>query len=253
MTIRFITDHQVLFIPEKKILVVADLHIGLEHELYKSGIVIPPQGDNFKKQIDELIEITHAKILIILGDLKHKVPGSTLREDKEIPKFLEKLKNKVKIILLKGNHDDRIEEIVSEGVKIYSSRGFKIDKYGFFHGHAWPSKELMSCNYLFMGHVHPVIEFKDTFGFRVIEQVWVRGRLDEKLVREKYKIRKMGKLQIVILPSFNKLLGGITLNTKVSEELIGPILTNNFLDLNKTKVYLLDGTNLGEMKHLKEK
>ncbi len=232
-------------------MVIADLHIGLEHELYKAGITIPAQGDKFRKQIEKLVGMTRAKTLIILGDLKHKVPGSTLREDKEILKFLDNLKDKVKIVLLKGNHDDRIEGITPEGVKIHSSRGFKIGKYGFFHGHAWPSKDLTQCNYLFMGHVHPAIEFKDSFGFRAIEQVWVRGKLDEKLVKEKYKIRKTGRLQTIILPAFNRLLGGIALNTKVSEELIGPILTNKILDLDKTKIYLLDGTHLGEMKHLK--
>lgn len=251
MSIRFLTDYPALFIADKKILVIADLHLGLEHELYKNGIVIHPQGEKFKKQIEKLSELTGAKILVILGDIKHKVPGISLREEREVPKMLNELVKKIKIILCIGNHDTELEEIVPKEMKIYSSRGFKIGKYGFFHGHAWPSKKLIDCDYLFMGHIHPIIEFRDKLGYRMIEQVWIKGKLNEKLIKEKYKTKKNGKLEIIILPTFNKLLGGIALNMKTKEELIGPILANKFLDLDKSKVYLLDGTFLGNLERLK--
>lgn len=250
MAIKFLTDYPALFITNKKALVIADLHLGLEHQLYQSGIVIPPQAEKFQKIIDKLIRMTKAKTLIILGDLKHKVPGISYREEKEIPKLLNHLVEKVKIIIVKGNHDTFLQEILPKEVKFYSSRGFKLGKYGFFHGHAWPSKELMQCDNLFIGHIHPSIEFKDSLGYRSIEQVWVRAKLDEELVKKKYKIRKYGRMQITILPTFNRLLGGLTLNTKTSKELIGPLLANKFIDIDRAKTYLLDGTFLGNVKQL---
>lgn len=251
MKIRFLADYPVAFIPEIKTLVVAELHLGIEYALYKSGIFIPPQGAEFLKTIENLIKMTKAKNLVLVGDIKHKVPGSSIREDREIPKFLSLLKEKIKVVLVKGNHDDQIEEIVPEGIKIYSSRGCKIKNYGFFHGHAWPSKQLIKCDYLFMGHVHPAIEFRDAFGFRSIEQVWVKAKLDAEKVKKKYKVDRTGKLNFVILPVFNKMLGGIPINKIAREELIGPILKNKFTNLDEAKVYLVDGTYLGRVKNLR--
>lgn len=250
MTIKFITDHPALFISDKRILVVADLHIGLEYELYKKGIVISPQAEKFQKVLDRLIKITKVKTLLIIGDIKHKVPGISYREEKEIPKLLNHLTEKVQVILVKGNHDTLLRGIIPKEVKVCSSRGLKIGKYGFFHGHAWPYKKLMRCDYLFMAHTHPAIEFKDKLGYRSIEQIWIRGGMGKGLVKKKYKIKKTGELQTTILPTFNRLLGGVALNRMLDEELIGPVLTNKFLDIEKSKAYLLDGTFLGNIKRL---
>lgn len=253
MPIRFLTDFPAAFIPDKKALVVAELHLGLEYELYTSGIAIPSQGEKFRETIDKLIEQTNAKLLIIVGDIKHKVPGSTIREDKEIPKLLNYLKEKIKVVLVKGNHDDRIEEIIPEGVKVCSSRGLKLGSYGFFHGHAWPSKKLMDCDYLFMGHIHPAIEFKDQFGYRSVLHVWLKGELDKELIKKKFKIKKTGRLTTIILPTFNTILGGVAVNKIAKEEVIGPLLKNKIFDTDNSKVYLLDGTYLGILKELKNK
>lgn len=252
MTIKFLTDYPALFIPEKKILVVADLHLGLEHEFYKSGIIIPSQVEKFQKIIDKLLELTKAKALVILGDIKHKVPGISLREERELPRFLNHLIEKIKVILTLGNHDTELKEIVPKEIKIYSSRGFKLGKYGFFHGHAWPSKKLMQCDYLFMSHIHPAIEFGDRFGYRALEQVWVKGKLEESLIKKRYKIKKVGKLRTIILPAFNRLIGGVALNRVVEEELIGPLLANKFFDVNNSETYLLDGSCLGKIRDLKQ-
>jgi len=252
MPIRFITDYPVLFISDKKILVISELHLGLEYELYKSGIKIPSQRRKFEEVIDQLVKLTKAKTLVILGDMKHKVPGSTIREDVEIPRFLENLRERIKVILVKGNHDDRIEDIVPKGVKIYGSRGCKIGKYGFLHGHAWPSKKLMACDYIFVGHVHPAIEFKDSLGFRSVLSVWLKGRLNQEMVKKKYKLNKTGRLNAVVLPTFNSILGGAMLNRIEQGEHTGPLFTNKVFDLDSSKIYLLDGTYLGVLKYLKK-
>lgn len=252
MTVKFLTDYPVAFIPEERTLVIAELHLGLEHELYKSGITIIPQREKFLETLEKLLEITEAKKLVIVGDIKHKVPGSTLREDKEIPKFLEQISSKVKTILVKGNHDDRIEEIVPSNIKIYSSRGYKMKKYGFFHGHAWPSKSLMKCDYLFMGHIHPAIEFRDEFGHRNSEKVWIRGKLDQKKVKRKFNLDSTGELNIIVIPTFNNILGGKAVNRVVKEGQISPLIANEIFDLNPAKIYLLDGTYLGILKNIRK-
>lgn len=252
MGIKFIADCPVAYISELNSLVIAELHIGLEYELYKSGIFIPSQADKFLKTLKPILQSTKADTVIILGDLKHKVPGSTIREDKEIPRFLTELMKISKVILVKGNHDDRIEQIIPDGVKLYSSKGFKKGKYGFFHGHAWPSVRLMDCDYLFMGHIHPAVEFKDKFGYRIQEHVWLKGSLNQKKIKEKFKIKETGKLDTFIVPTFNNILGGIAMNKLEKERHIGPLLVNNLFDVNRAEAYLLDGTHLGMLKNLKK-
>ena len=235
------------FIPKLKALIISDLHLGLEYELFRKGITIQPQAEIFAKDIKKLIKITKAKRLIILGDLKHEVPGLSKREEIKIPELLNEIKSLVKIDVVKGNHDTFLEEILPEKIKLHSSKGFKIKEYGFFHGHAWPSKNLMKCDKLFMGHLHPVVEFRDSLGYRAIEKVWIKGRLNQKLVKNRYKIKKTGKLEIMIFPAFNPLLGGIVVNSTLKEGLIGPLISKKFLDIKNSKVYLLDGTFLGKV------
>jgi len=249
--IKFLIDFPALFISNKKILVIADLHIGIEHELYTRGIIIPSQAEKFQKAIEKLIKMTKAKILIILGDIKHEVPGISFREEKELPKLFSNLVKKVKIICCKGNHDSYLEKILPKEVKIFSSRGFKIGEYGFFHGHAWPSKKLMQCNHLFAGHLHPLVQLKDKFGYSIIEPVWIKGKIFQDKVKKKYKIKKTGKLELIILPAFNRLLGGTFVNVKsASSELLGPLLRNNFVDMENAEVYFLNGVNLGKISNL---
>ena len=245
--IKFLYEYPVTFISDKKILVISDLHIGIENELYNKGVVIPPQVEKFKKILDKLIEQTKAKTLVILGDLKHNVPGISLREERQIPKLFEDLVKRVEVVLCKGNHDTEMKGLLPENVKIYSSRGFKIEEYGFFHGHAWPSKLLIKCDYLFMGHVQQAVEFIDKLGYRSVQQVWLKGELNQEIIKKKYKTKKTGELNIIITPSFNKLSGSLVVNKKLKEELTGPLFTNKVLDINKMTAYLLDGTCLGKV------
>jgi len=252
MSIKLLTDYPALFINEIKTLVITDLHVGVEYELTKSGIRIHKQIEKFLDVISKLSKLTNASQLIILGDVKHKVPGMSIQEIKDIPKFFEHLKTIFKkVIVAQGNHDADLHYILPDGVKLYGSKGFKIGKYGFFHGHAWPSQKLMKCDYLFMGHLQPSMEFKDKLGYRSRQQIWLKGKLDQTVIKKKYKITSTGKLNIIIFPSFNSLLG--SLNVMGKEDLSGPLLTSKAMNLDDMRTYLLDGTYLGILKYLKRR
>ena len=71
MGIKFLEGPAMLI--DDRILVVADLHIGMELEVGRSGITIPSQVEELKKRIDRLISETGADHLIFLGDIKHQV------------------------------------------------------------------------------------------------------------------------------------------------------------------------------------
>jgi hypothetical protein len=246
--IKFLYNYPSFYIPKEKAIIISDLHMGIEHEIFHSGITIPSQVERLEKRIDELIKITKAKHLIILGDVKHQVPNISWQEYKEIPKFLEHFQ-KVKISIIKGNHDGNIERLAPKDVDIYEPQGFKIDRFLLTHGHAWPDKSDMDAEYLIMGHVHPAVEFF-TESFRSTEPCWLKCEIDNKKLFEKFKVKTKFK-QGIIMPAFNHLIGGMAFNSKDFEPL-GPLLTNEILKWKEAEVYLLDGTFLGNLNKLKK-
>ncbi|MEM5793417.1 MAG: metallophosphoesterase [Candidatus Aenigmatarchaeota archaeon] len=243
--IKFITDQPMLFLEEKSTLVLGDLHIGLDYRLYKDGIHIPDQLPEMEKNIRKYIKKTGSEKIVILGDIKDEVPGINYPEMREIPEFLEKLSKLVDVNICKGNHDTHLEKIVPKNVKIHPSDGFFMDNYFFCHGHTWPSKDFLNCDFLITGHIHPVFEFKDNFGYKITKPVWIKSRIKKEVFHEKYKIKKEGEIEIFVVPSFNQLLGGYPLNRIKEVERISPILKKYILLSKKTELYLLDGTYLG--------
>lgn len=238
-------------------LVIADLHIGIEYGYYKSGIRMPSNTKGMLKVIEELIALTGAKRLVILGDVKHRVPGSSKQEMREIPDFLERLSGLVSVDIVPGNHDSDLGDFLPESVRLHPSSGFAKGGFYFMHGQAWPPSGFMHSEHVFVGHEHAQIEFRDKLGHRFYEQVWIRAELDRKKLLEKYKAVTSHLPELIIVPKFNRLSGGISMNYPVSridrahkshEGGIGPLARSS--KLAKAKVYLLDGTLLGKLERL---
>jgi hypothetical protein len=242
---KFLTEPALLI---GKTLVIADLHLGIEYEIFKSGITVPSQIERIEKKIDNLVKQTKSNHLVILGDLKHQVPNISWQEYKEIPLFLEHF-SKLKISIIKGNHDGDIERLAPKEVDVYEPSGFKINEFLLTHGHAWPNKKDLKAKYLVMGHVHPAIEFL-TGNFRTVESCWLKCEVDNEKFKEKFGVKTNFKKGI-IMPSFNHLIGGMAFNSKDFEPL-GPLLKNEILKWKKSEVYLSDGTFLGDLRELRE-
>lgn len=238
MGILILKDLPIAYIEEISAIVITDLHIGFECELEKNGIKIPFQEQEFVEILKNAKERTNSKKIILLGDVKHKVPRAKKIEIVRIKEFLKKLSEEFeKVIICKGNHDDKIEYIVPENVEVKSSRGFLYKNYGFFHGHAWPFSKLWNAKNWLIGHLQPMIEVYKN-GKKVIERVVIKGKPK----------RKTGKLEnIIILPSFNPLVGGLILNkTKNLQDFI----FEKILDLHNSLVFLLDGTEIDSLENI---
>ncbi len=251
---KFLPDEALLIEPDK-ILVVGDLHLGLEYEIFRSGIRIPSQMEKIKERIDLLIRESKARHLVFLGDVKHNIPISSFQEDREIPIFLKHFAAKIKTSLVKGNHDGDIEKLAPAGVKIYPSSGFGIKNFWLAHGQSWPPAEVLDCEYLVIGHDHPAIQFRDKVGSHSVEQCWLVSKPDKEKLEKKY--RKLCKLEkIISVPVFNRLIGGMPFNRKSSNKSgkkfkpLSPIL--QMADWKHSEVYLLDGTFLGTLDGLKK-
>jgi putative SbcD/Mre11-related phosphoesterase len=243
---KFITDQPAILLDDT--LVISDLHIGMEYELYQDGVKIPPQTPKMLEKIMGLIEITGAKKIVLLGDVKHMIVNISDREFFAVPEFLKKLSEQVKVEIVPGNHDGDLKTILPKGVKLHSTKGFAMDNVYLNHGHTWPSPSIKDCDYLIIGHLHPVIEFRDSLGYRSAELAWIRSKVDKKLLSEKYG-KMSGKLELIVMPAFNHLMGGMPFN--VGEPIVGPIL--KYVNVGNARAHLLDGTLLGKIKDLRQK
>jgi hypothetical protein len=260
-----------------KTLLIADPHIGWEMELQKKGIHVPSQTPKILNKLTAIITKYKPQRLVIVGDVKYTVISGEMGEWHDIPDFFAKLQSYVDdIAVVRGNHDANIEPLMPENVEFLPATGAVVGDVGVFHGHKWPSPTLLRCKTLVMGHLHPVVVFRDPAGFKIIRQVWMRANCDSealaKILLQKYNVKIEGTIaetlqkhynvklrakEIFIMPSFNDFLGGRPINETRprkevgSEALIGPVLRSEAVDVDNSELYLLDGTYLGTLNHLR--
>lgn len=240
----------------ERALVVADLHLGIECELAERGISLPSQIPKVKEKLFDLVRNHKANLLVILGDVKHNVPTTTWYEWRELPKFFDDLIRVTKVEIVRGNHDGYLEGMVPREVVVHDSHGMvigKLHRVGLMHGHTWPAPELFGTELIVMGHNHPAIEFRDELGGKSIEPVWLRAKLDARKFPKKLKpfIRE-NPPEILVIPAFSELVGGVTVNLEMNRKLIGPMFRAGAVKLDEAEAYLLDGTFLGKIRRLKK-
>lgn len=257
---------------QRKTLIIADLHLGWEINLAKKGIYIPSQMPKIRQKLLQLINTTKPNTLIILGDVKHTIAKAEPGEWRDIPEFFETLKAEIdEIQIIRGNHDGNLEPLLPPTIQFHPSTGIPLNTIGLFHGHTWPSKKLLQCKTLIMGHIHPTVAFRDSLGFQITTPVWIKAKCDtEKLasaflkskhikitsnltatIKKHFDIEPKVK-QLLIMPCFNDFLGGRPVNRKREHKrYIGPVLRSEAINIDRAEVYLLDGTFLGAIKQLK--
>ena len=243
-TIQPVPNEPALFIKEKKILVFADLHIGIESQLKEQGIITKSRTDVMIKQLFSICKKYNPKDIILLGDIKHNIPWSTIQERKDVKNFLSSIKDYGNIHIIPGNHDGNIKKLTSEDIKIHPSSGMIYDNIGFVHGHRWPNEKIMECNQIIMAHTHPTIMFLDRLNFKTFEPCWIKGNFISKKLIEKYPDSINPK--VLVMPAFNSLCGGIAVN---QEGIVGPL--GKIIDIKNSEIYLIDGVSLGKVKDIK--
>jgi metallophosphoesterase superfamily enzyme len=178
--------------------------------------------------------------------VKHQVPGTSIQEYTELPRFFQALRRAYKgIDIVRGNHDVGLDEIDLEGVHVHPASGFAIEDVGFVHGHTWPSQEVMSRRTLVMAHNHPAVLFKDGLGNIMTEPCWVRAPVRKDPSSKYMELPE----EVILVPSLNRSLRGSPINLS-DGKLLGPLFSQSIVDLPNAKVYLLDGIFLGLVKDL---
>jgi putative SbcD/Mre11-related phosphoesterase len=240
-----IIDEPALLLKEKKLLVIADLHIGIESELREKGLQVPSQTIQMEQRLISILQTNNVCDIILLGDVKHNIPSTTVQERNDVKNFLSAIQSYGTLHVLPGNHDGNIHRLLSPDIQLHPSEGFVFEGIGFTHGHRKPSNEVMDCDQVVIGHTHPTVMLTDRLGYRTFEQCWLRGAPFPSTLEEKYPTSTTS--QILIMPAFNPLCGGIAVNR---DPLLGPF--GSLIDIDNAEMYLLDGSSLGKVKDLKE-
>lgn len=226
-------------------LVFGDYHAGLEAALRAEGVELPSRADARRERALELVDATDAERVVVLGDLGHAIGVPEGPELDELDRLLSELVERVRVTVLKGNHDGDLGETLVElgltDVEVTGTTGIRTGDVGFAHGHTWPAPEVLAAPTVCVGHEHPVVRLEDELGAARDERVWLRGRLHPDPF-EAYHGCDVPGGELVVFPSFNDLAGGTWVNVE-GREFLCPFLPEG---LAEGEAFLLDGTRLGD-------
>jgi len=236
--IRLVNNYPALIIEgQEKNLVITDLHIGFEDNLSQNNIFL---GKNTTvnesiKEVEKILVKTKPDSLILLGDIKSGIKSITKSEWNDVPIFLEKIKKRINMTIIPGNHDANIEKLIPEGISLATTKGIIIEDTLLTHGHTMPSENFSSVSKIIMGHVHPV--FFQEKSIINGERVWVTIKCN----KQKIFPSKTGNLEIIIIPTFNKHF--YTAHKKFYKKSISPILDRR--EVLEAKILTLDSRIIG--------
>jgi putative SbcD/Mre11-related phosphoesterase len=255
---------------EKTFLLIADLHLGYEHELYETkGVSFPSQHNTMIERISALNEKYDVSEIYVIGDVKHTITAHSHINWSLIPDFMSTLADFAPTYVIPGNHDGDLLPLLPRKVTVVSVRGIvigKVERIGLSHGHAWPSPEVLDSESLVIGHNHPTVrsvraadapklDRPDRKRYAGVIPIVLKSKLDKNCVRQ-----EMGALEdsndcfgtLITLPSFNEMFAGLQVNSPRTE-FQGPIFENRCADLLSSEVYSVSGVYLGTVELLQQK
>jgi len=197
-----------LYLKEKKILVISDIHLGYEESLNKQGVLIPRfQFKDTMEKLKSILKKVKPKTAVLNGDIKHEFGRISETEWRYIIGLIKLLEEFCKkIVIVKGNHDVMLKPIAKKR-NVELVEFYKVKDLIICHGDKIPKNEdFKKSKIVVIGHEHPAISFKH----------------DERV--ETYKCFLKGKYKnktVIAVPSFHVLTIGSDIR---KEKLLSPFL-----------------------------
>ena len=146
-----------LFMPRQGLAVIADIHLGYESALARTGVFLPlVQLRKAVEVVRRVREETGASKLVINGDIKHVFEKLTRQEKLEIPKLVREAFEAGfrEVIVVRGNHDNYVSGVLkSMGVEFVEERLDVGSGVTITHGH----RNVGGFEVAVLGHEHPAI------------------------------------------------------------------------------------------------
>lgn len=259
----------VILTDEESFLLIADLHLGFEHELYETrGVSFPSQLTGLLDRISVLHEKYSISEIYIVGDIKHTITAHSHFNWSLVPDFMTTLSELAPTHVVPGNHDGDLLPLLPRNVTVVDVHGVTIgvsEKVGLTHGHAWPSPEVLESEIIVIGHNHPTLRNvravdapelgrPDRRRYAGVIPVVLKSKLNKHCIRQ-----ELGVLEdsddcfgtLITLPSFNEMFAGLQVNIPKTE-FHGPIFENKCADLLESEVYSTSGVYLGTVESLRQ-
>jgi metallophosphoesterase superfamily enzyme len=230
--------------PANRWVVIADLHLGLAEGA--RSLPPPPEADP-RRLADSLIGIVRsedARRVVVAGDVKHPIVGTPKALRPVVFDFFAHLLSEgVAAEVVLGNHDVGLVPHLPKEVLVHPARGMVRDGVGVFHGHRWPSDEVLASDRLVAGHLHPGYRFAPSGASPSGKLAcWVRAEFPS--AAPNARPRKFAARELVVLPAFHPLAGREALNRQKPRR-SRSFLFRRFLGEGAARAYLLDGTDVG--------
>ena len=245
MKMEFIGEGPALIIEgEQRMLIVADLHFGIEADLAAHGLHFKSRTERRLERLHKVIDSTKPDALILLGDVKHSIPSLTWQEHHELPVILDSLRTRLPLHVFPGNHDIGLERFLHEGVA-RPKDGAVLDGVGYLHGHMHPSP-VLAGHLIVIGHHHPLLSLRDEVGCALQTPAYLRAGIDTKGPDGLSPSENSPPSRVLFVPSFNELAGYDIL--QIIKKPFSPL--SRLMNKEDTEIILADGTYIGPLRAL---
>jgi putative SbcD/Mre11-related phosphoesterase len=224
--IEIIDGLPVLYIKPLSAIVCTDLHLGYEGVVADRGTFLPKVNlKNIKEILKKAVEKTGAEQIIVDGDIKNEFSKVHVEEFNEFREFVNYLRKELKIkkiILIKGNHDNFIDQLKRPlDIVVYGQEAL-ISDFLFFHGEELPKNKEGST--LIMGHIHPAITLYNNLGIKEKLRCFLYGKMKD-------------KREIIVVPAMNYFAEGVGVNMENVKEM-APVF-KKMLDIDRMKAFCI--------------
>ena len=246
--LRFIYDSAALVLSggQGNVLVVGDMHIGMERRLKDRGVHLYGATEHMAEQIKRIAKENSAKRIVMLGDVKESILRPDSTDVMLIRGFFGGLEG-FDVTVARGNHDAYLEDVVRTPIV----DEVDIGKFALLHGHMWPSDKAMLKDYIVIAHNHVAISLRDDNGAIYNQKAWLVAEVDAEGAAKRYK-KFNKKIKLIVMPAFNDLIVGTPVNMR-DDRHINPLFRNGVFDFPNAGVYAISGSLLGTPESLSAK
>ena len=163
-----VTNERCLILEDGPTAVIGDLHLGYESALEDEGLYIPRMNtQSIRDSLNRILWRYEPKRFVLLGDIKHDFRRAVYECRDEVSTILEMLRDAAEVVVVKGNHDNFIQNILS-GMGMTAWNSVDIAGFRMEHGHEDSGKRPV-----IIAHEHPSVRFPGPAGAGVKLQCFV--------------------------------------------------------------------------------
>lgn len=229
--------------------VLADLHLGLGATPERPAGPPEAAAGDLAAKVVALCRRERARRVVVAGDVKHPIVGAPpwLRPV-VFDFFAHLLERRIRPVVVLGNHDVGLLRLLPREVDVHGPDGWREGDVGIFHGHRWPRDEVLAAPQLVAGHLHPGYRFAPSPTHPDGKhRCWVRVEFPPPgAASRRRRVHVLRARELVVLPAFHPLAGTEALN-RAKPRRGRSFLYQRFLLRGRSRLYLLDGSDLGEL------